>query len=416
MSSSACFAPMPLQDVAIIGTGPAGSTVAIALKQSVPGLRVCLVDAQQFPRDKACGDGLGPGVHGILSDLGLPRLVEDHPLVNDLIISGLKRDRITGTLPALHSGVPRGRVVPRKIFDHRLRLAAIDRGAASIENARLTGAAFDIASHCWNLTFNSDATLTLRSRVLIGADGARSAVRRLLGIPFNSPDHTDIAIRSYVDYRLQDSQRRALEFHYTRALLPGYAWVFPAQGDRANVGVGLTALDYQARPRHLKRLLQDFFQEWSSEVGHDPAQGPTEIKAFILPHGSQLPPLAIGTAALVGDAASMINPLTGEGIHYAMSGAQILAHHIAEGIREDLPFEVSLRRYEQAFRAQFQRHYATAFRLKRVIAVPALSNMLVRACFREPRILVDIIEMIMAEGRRFSPVDAARILATGLWP
>ena len=415
---------LPVFDVVIVGAGPAGSTTALSLRQLAPDLRVCLLDAQRFPRDKSCGDGLGPGVFQVLGELGLNGLVDDYPLVTNLVVSSSEGRRLSGRLPQIGAAAPSGRVVPRTVFDDRLRSAAISRGVTAI-TARLTAAAFDSGSSLWELRCarssdegraaaeDNGAGMAFRTRVLVGADGARSTVRRLLGVPYNTPDHTAIAIRCYAERRDRLETAPGLELHFIKTLLPGYGWVFPIDGRSANLGVGVDVPVYRKRRRRIEDLLEDFLQKWRGEA---PEAKPAEVahrKTYILPYGSQLPALAHGTAALVGDAASMVNPLTGEGIYYGMVGARMLAAHLAEGVRQNTRVGAALARYEAEFRERFERHYRANARVKRVVASPTFTNIVVRACLRDRRILAHMIDLVMGEGGRLGPGDALRILATG---
>ena len=138
-------------DVAIIGAGPAGSTTAITLMHCNPDLRVCLVDFQIFPRDKACGDGLSPGVRNVLLKLGLDDALRGFEPVTELSVTGPNGKKVHGSSPQTGLEGPLGYVIPRFVFDDRLRSAALDRGVHGISGARLHGANYDSATQLWSL-------------------------------------------------------------------------------------------------------------------------------------------------------------------------------------------------------------------------------------------------------------------------
>ncbi|MGB7450415.1 MAG: NAD(P)-binding protein, partial [Ornithinimicrobium sp.] len=111
-----------LWDLVVVGAGPAGSTAAVSALRARPGCRVLLLDRADFPRDKACGDGIAPHVFDVWSRLGEPLHFPDHPPVWSLgLDSGRVRVDRTMARPA--------RVVPRRTFDAALVDAAVRRGA-----------------------------------------------------------------------------------------------------------------------------------------------------------------------------------------------------------------------------------------------------------------------------------------------
>src|SRR5688572_9115820 len=117
-------------DVAVIGAGPAGAIAAYCAARR--GLRVALVDQRTFPRDKACGDGLGPGVAKLLRQVGLGHVVAGEVAADAVTVYGPDGTALDSALPSIAGDLVDGYVVPRAEFDDRLRSAALDAGAVDL--------------------------------------------------------------------------------------------------------------------------------------------------------------------------------------------------------------------------------------------------------------------------------------------
>jgi geranylgeranyl reductase family protein len=303
-------------DVVIVGAGPAGSTAAISALRTDPGARVLLLDAATFPRDKVCGDGIAPQALDVLEELGvdLGTLVAGtEPITTLRLVS-------PGGVEAARRFERPARVVPRLAFDERLVQEAQAAGAV-VEQRRVR-----------TLTAVPGAVILdgdIRARTVIGADGAQSVVRRQSGARPAPPGTVAIALRGYApgdDWR--ESEQLLI---MTRSHWPAYAWVFPIGDGTVNVGYGELIRGAPPTRAQLTERLHTLL----------PAVAPLELRGHRLPLTTGRPAVGAGRVLLVGDAASLINPLTGEGIYYAvlsgcLAGAAASAAEPAQAYRRSM--------------------------------------------------------------------------------
>jgi geranylgeranyl reductase family protein len=287
-----------LWDLAVIGAGPAGAAAALGALRSRPGARVLILERAEFPRDKSCGDGIAPHALDVLTALGLPEVAGDHRGVHRLHLGYPDGVGVTGTMrrPA--------HVIPRATFDARLLAGALAAGAR-LERRTVRR----VEPRPDRVVIDGDVT----ARVVVAADGAQSVVRRGLGLARNGPGHLAVAIRGYAPVRpaLADEQRIA----FGRGSWPAYAWSFPIGDGRANIGYGEVL-------RTGRTLTRAYLLERLEALLPGCTQNATAWRAHHLPLSSQRPSQPDGRVLLAGDALSLINPMTGEGIYYAVfSGA-----------------------------------------------------------------------------------------------
>lgn len=357
-------------DVAVIGAGPAGSAAALAARRL--GASVVLVDRSDFPRDKACGDGIAPHALDVLRGLGVTTAVDGFAPVPVLrlqspggVVVGRRLAR-----PAF--------TVPRKIFDAGLVAAALAAGAVwrrrSVRKMR-----YDAHS----VHVNDD----FAARVVIGADGAGSTVRRFLGFPRNPDGHLALAIRGYAPAPDGPPEQRIVT---AAAHWPAYAWAFPIGDGRANVGYGEVLRGPAVTREHLLERLAALLPDV------DPA-GVTDLKAHLLPLSTRRPPPGRGRVLLAGDALSLINPFTGEGIFYAVRSGAIAGEAAAHAVTNGSDADVA-RRYAADLDRRLGRHLrhsglAAALGRRRFMVDAA-----VRAARDHQRVFDTMVELGLGDG------------------
>jgi len=308
--------PSARYDAVVVGAGPAGSVAALVLARG--GARVALVDKAEFPRDKACGDLIGPRGVGLLDELGVS--VPDAGQGADLLVVGPSGHR--SRLPAFPGRAYPGHgvVVPRVQFDDALRTAALAAGAEPVR-ARVSGADRGPDGRLRALIASDGQRLA--ADAFIGADGALSPVARLAGLLDPDTALWGFAIRAYLPAEVPLPLLVLLDAAPWR-IYPGYGWLFPGENGQANVGIGV-GLGTRRRPAPLRADLARFCALLRSAGDLAPDAQPGPVTGGWLRMGGTGTPPAAGNVLLAGDAAGLINPLQGEGIAPAMVSARLAA-------------------------------------------------------------------------------------------
>jgi geranylgeranyl reductase family protein len=309
-------------DAVVSGAGPAGSIAALVLARA--GANVALVDKAAFPRDKACGDLIGPRGVRLLEDLGLN--VPDAGTGADLLVAGPSRRR--SRLPAFggRTYADHGMVVPRRILDDWLREAALKAGATGVR-ARISGADLGADGSVRELICSDGRRLA--GGVVIGADGALSQVARLAGMLDPDAALWGFAIRGYLQAEVPLPLLVLLDARPWR-IYPGYGWLFPGADGQANIGIGV-GMGRRRAPAPLRPDLDRLCTLLRREGDIFPNVRPGPIVGGWLRMGGRGTPPAAGNVLLAGDAAGLINPLQGEGIGPAMISARAAAEAVIAG-------------------------------------------------------------------------------------
>lgn len=360
-------------EAVVVGAGPGGSVAAAHLARA--GRQVLLLEAQKLPRSKVCGDVLLPEVDELLREIGSGF---DAIAADGLRLDGCRYASAGGRAAAGRfvdsAGRPRpSRVLPRRLFDARLAAHAAGCGAELAEEHRLLAVEWDAAAGRNRLTVaTAGGPRRFVTPLLIGADGAASRVARDRGLRRRGGEPgLCVGLRGYVDWRRDD---RRLTVLGDRDLLPGCGWIVPQPGGRANVGVGMIEADRRARGIGLDARLRRLLATHAASAG--PVRG---LAGWQLPTGGlgSRRPAADGVL-LVGDAAGLVDPFTGHGIHNAMlSGALAGGLALRALRRADASLRGPIGAYEGRLRAALGFELRLGRLLQRLHARPALVGLAV---------------------------------------
>ncbi len=320
----------------MVGAGPAGATAAAILGYA--GAKVALIDKATFPRDKACGDLIGPRAVALSQDLGV-RFSARPRLVSDMILVGPKGNELV--LPAeagiSYPGV--GWLMSRRDFDLALFDHAIAAGAEFI-GERLEKVSDQERRYSLKLSNGS----SLICDALIGADGAISQVARDLALVDETQARYGFAIRAYVEAEVS-TPVISLIGDAKMGLFPGYGWLFADLDGFCNVGVGVGVLADRRRGARATAALPGYLEllQQQGRLGKGEIALTRKLGGWLKMGSTGVDP-ARGRALLVGDAAGLVNPLQGEGIFAAMDSGRAAAYSLLDQSRSPhLSYKAHLR-------------------------------------------------------------------------
>ncbi len=335
-------------DVAIVGGGPAGASCAAFCAQA--GLRTLVFERAIFPREKVCGDCLNPTCWPVLERLSVAEEVRAAPHGKLSMVEFIDADgRLISTL--LPSGENAEIAIRRSVLDHLLLRRARSLGAEIRENETLLSIAS--SGHWIVRTDHSEES----ARVLVAADGRNSTVAQLCNLmPRKGRDR--VALQTHLPLPKNFGDRIVLQL-----LREGYS-------GQAPVGDGLLNLCLVSRPNDLGAI-----RRWAErEFGISTAHGWRTIAPLLR---AALPPGRPGLF-LVGDAARVVEPFTGEGIYYALRSGELAASAIAAGDH---------RRYSVDHRKLYAGRLWINALARRAVEHPRLTTSLFRFLPNERRVL-----------------------------
>ncbi len=299
-------------DIIICGAGPAGSTCALALGQS--GLKVALIDKSSFPRDKICGDAVAPYVPAVLGTI--------NPAYKTAFQQFRAKERVT----ILRVVAPNTKAVD---------LHFPTEGAICMRT-NLDNFLFELAAQLPNVTTflgqaikevqsNAEETMvslqdgnSIHAQIVVGCDGAQGIVSKKLTDNQIDLKHNSAAVRAYYK-NVKGIPNQTFELHYLKDLMPGYFWIFPLPDGQANVGLGMLSQTVSEQKINLRKALPQIIAKTPYlNKRFEEAELISSIKGFGLPLGSRKVCISGQRFMLCGDAASLIDPLSGEGIGQAI--------------------------------------------------------------------------------------------------
>ncbi len=320
-------------DVLIVGAGPAGASAALCLRNS--GLSAALIDKAVFPREKICGDGLTLDVINQLS------------LISGELAASF--GNFTAKLPCYSAEIfspdyrqisievrPKQEQRPmytcrRSDFDNFLLDQVRKCGNVSVfEN-----------THPQKLIIIEDRILlecgedTFEGRIIAGADGVNSFVARELGVERITREQQCVAMRTYYTGLKPLREGSHIEMYLPVEILPGYLWIFHLGDGTSNVGVGMPATLINKKGITLKQCFEGLLMSEPLKSRLTGAVRTEAVKGYTIPYGGRRGPISGHRFLLAGDAAALVDPITGEGVGNAIRSGRVAAEHIINCFRAD---------------------------------------------------------------------------------
>ncbi len=365
-------------DVIIVGGGPSGSTAAMYLGKA--GKKVLLVDKASFPRDKTCGDAQGRRAANIMKELGI---YEGYTQLPGQKIYGLTLSSPDGTqvhLDVADRNAPApGYVHKRKVFDGFLYESAKKIVPTKMMQVKDVIVEDGFAKGIKGINEQGQEE-EIRAKLILGADGALSVVARKFGLANSPSEHNISALRIY--YKGIKGMTDRIEIHLVKSLIPGYFWIFPLPDGEANVGLGMIISDMQEKKINLKQAVLDEIQK--NPLFKDRfagAQIVDDVKGWTLPVASYRRKSYGNGFLLLGDAASLIDPLSGEGVGNAMISGKLAAETVIEALKKNKFDEKLLKKYDKALWNTIKDEIKTSYRVQRLgKKFPKLIDKLMKKC------------------------------------
>lgn len=358
-------------DVLILGAGPAGS--ALARQLAGAGFEVVIADKKAFPRQKPCGEFLSPECLPYLAELGLGGMLEElgAQRVLGMRLSGYGR-AADGSFRQLDDRPGHGRSgygIRRERFDHHLLRAAEASGAHFLPRHEFVSLQRDAGGRVTGAVLKAvdGAPVAVTARHVVGADGVHSRVAKALGVQRKIGWLSQFALVAH--YAGVPSRPRA-DVH----LLPGGFFAATTVDD------GLYSLNLVLPQQALgKRTAADwdaFVDEYAAQAPAlaERLQGGTRLAPWrgCGPFGFRTTTPTLPGAWLCGDAAGYIDPLTGEGIYFALFGARSLGTQLAAALHEPASEAEAMAAYRAARRRELAPRMAASKLLQRAIRHPWL--------------------------------------------
>ncbi len=352
-------------DVIIVGGGPSGSSCASFLAKK--GRKVLLLDKAKFPRDKICGDGISGKSVKVLQELDL---LKEMQTAEHLKMYGVTFSSPKGTVIKIQSrkpdGQPPGFVCRREVFDNivfqHAKKLCFTLEQFVVNDLVKEG---DQVIGVTGLHLLTKKRYTFKAKVVVGADGASSIITSKAGLEDVDENHQIVGIRAY--YTGVKDLNDTIELHFIDEMIPGYFWIFPLANGIANVGAGMITADLKKSKINLQEAMNKAITQ--NKLFKDRfvnAKQLTQIKSWSLPVGSKRRKLHANGVILVGDAAGLIDPFTGEGIGNALTSGKIAAECIEKALEKNDFSAAVLKEYEDILWKEVGTELKTSYKLQKL--------------------------------------------------
>lgn len=387
---------MEKADVVVIGAGPAGSSAAYFLAKQ--GVEVILIDKNNFPREKACGDGLGPRSIQMMEKMGLSSwLAEGSYYRCDRVrLVSNNYDFFEARIPDKDTPYPQFYVVPRRDFDQKLVKAVSEMGANVITNCKATARVVSNGNIKGIRAIHNGEETEISCKALVCADGTHGTFVKQTNIKTVAPH--GFALRAY--YSNVNGLDDCINIFIDKRIPEGYAWIFPTAKTEANIGYGVSCPVMKKFNIDSKGLLNWFVNEKNTNpVDLSRAVATTPIKGAYLRMGYGRHN-AIGNGILLaGDAAGLINPLTGEGIAYALESGERAALAMKTALDKGDVSAKALKPYQDDLSKDFHMNHRFYEVARQVLTKNSLMDRFIGKCAKHPELGAKFISIMMSTSK-----------------
>ena len=369
-------------DVLIVGAGPAGITTALKLAGS--GLKIAIIDKAQFPREKTCGDGLTLDVMNQL------------PLVSESLAEAFRNfpKKLPSYEAVLFSPDLRHVTIPFRIKSENKPIFTCQRSdfdnllfgqlkqhenISVFENCK----AQKIQITDKHVVISSDEFI-FEGSIVVGSDGANSLVSRQMGLKRIPKEQTAVGLTAYYTGLKPLNEKNPIELYLFRDIMPGYLWIFHLGDGKANVGIGMLSSAITTKGIDIKKKFNELMSANPLKDRFVNANCENGIKGHILPLGFDRRPISGNRFLLAGDAAALIEPLTGEGVGNAIRSGRVAAEHILNCF-ETKDFSAT---FNKAYDKEVYRRVIPEFKMynlvQKFIKYPSLLNFVIGSTYSYP--------------------------------
>ncbi len=368
-------------DVIVVGGGPSGSGCAIFLARA--GKTVLLLDRAKFPRDKVCGDAMyGRHLLNLLRDLGVLKETQkaEHENIYGIIVSSPNSTTVP-IIPKnakpnnIENSTAVGFVCRRFIFDNLLFQSAKKQATKTIEEFFVSDLIMESGRPVGVKGRHRGKSMEFRANVIVGADGASGITARRLGAHNNDGAHQGVGVRAY--YENVGGMEGKIEIHHVKESAPGYFWIFPLPGGKANVGIGMLVKDMKKKKADLSKKLEETITDNPLfKKRFKNAKRISDIKTWFLPLASNKVKRYGNGYVLIGDAASLVEPFTAEGIRNGLISAKIASQVITGAFEENDFSEKKFSQYQTRLFDIIGNDVSVDYKLQQIASNEFLFNLL----------------------------------------
>jgi geranylgeranyl reductase family protein len=385
---------MKKYDTIVVGGGPGGC--AAAFYNAKAGKRVLLIEKSKFPRDKVCGDGITGKALTLLHDMGLGDELTDIKEISSKGVVIVAPNEVSLNIPIHSYDDPLSAfsldriILDEVVFNHACKEVLSNGG--EVLHDKVTG----VIEKAGVVTGVKTNTGDYFSDVVVGAGGYNCPVSRYVltnnNVPKQDRKHYSSAVREY--WQGLEGNSGDFEIHFIKGVMPGYFWIFPISETRFNIGVGMLLSDMDDQKVKLKKML-DYIVNESYLKGRfaNATPVPNTQKGWLLPlgspRGSGLQPRKnfVNGCVLVGDAASLIDPFTGEGIGNALVSGKLTAEY-------DVIDDKSGEHYQNQLWGMIGGELSNSHRLQKMLKREWLINRFIKKAKKSPKLQSIITDML----------------------